>query len=207
MKPGLAKIIEIVRISWYVESPEADLHIAENGCCMKYADTWSPKRVLSLSKSQSPHCGTSDYGCEDTLELYTVVARARLPLMGIHSHVASKPKIRWIPAIISNSGWMDDCQECHGSVEPISMLDALDGDLSYSHIAWCYHHVQHDIRSHGWCDASFAQEEDSIEGRLALCCDVSLAEAFQILHWSDSNDKHASNFRTHPWSFPEVAMV
>jgi len=30
MKPGLAKIIEKVRISGYFESPEADLHIAEN---------------------------------------------------------------------------------------------------------------------------------------------------------------------------------
>jgi len=34
MRPGLAKIIEKVRISWYFESPEADLHIAENACCI-----------------------------------------------------------------------------------------------------------------------------------------------------------------------------
>jgi hypothetical protein len=39
MRPGLAKIIEKVRISWYFESPEADLHIAENACCINYADT------------------------------------------------------------------------------------------------------------------------------------------------------------------------
>jgi len=45
MRPGLAKIIEKVLISRYFESPEADLHIAENACCMKYASSWSPKRV------------------------------------------------------------------------------------------------------------------------------------------------------------------
>jgi hypothetical protein len=45
MRSGLVKIIEKVRISWYFESPETDLHIAENACCIDYADTWSSKRV------------------------------------------------------------------------------------------------------------------------------------------------------------------
>jgi len=45
MKPGLAKIIEKVLISWYFGSPEIDLHIAENAYCIDYADTWSSKRV------------------------------------------------------------------------------------------------------------------------------------------------------------------
>jgi hypothetical protein len=45
MKPGLAKIIEKVRISWYFESSETDLDIAENACCIDYAHTWSLKRV------------------------------------------------------------------------------------------------------------------------------------------------------------------
>jgi len=45
MRPGLAKIIEIVRISGYFESPETDLHIAENAWCIVYTDTWSSKRV------------------------------------------------------------------------------------------------------------------------------------------------------------------
>ena len=39
MKPGLAKIIEKVRISRYFESAETDLHIAENACCIEYANT------------------------------------------------------------------------------------------------------------------------------------------------------------------------
>jgi hypothetical protein len=50
MKPGLAKIIEKVRISWYFESREADIHIAENACGINYTDTWSAKRGHWLSK-------------------------------------------------------------------------------------------------------------------------------------------------------------
>jgi len=68
MGPGLAKIIEKVCISWYFERPETDLHVPENACGIDYADTWSPKRLHWLSKCQSLHCSTADYGCEDTLE-------------------------------------------------------------------------------------------------------------------------------------------
>jgi len=45
MRPGLAKIIEKVRILTYFESADTDDHIAENACCIDYADTWSSKRV------------------------------------------------------------------------------------------------------------------------------------------------------------------
>jgi len=45
VRPGLAKIIEKVRISTYYESAETDLHIAEYACCFDYADTWTSKRV------------------------------------------------------------------------------------------------------------------------------------------------------------------
>jgi len=207
MKPGLAKIIAKVRISWYFGSPEADLHIAENACCINYADTWSPKRVHWLSKWQSPHCPTSYNGCEDTLELYTGFTGANLPLTGIHLRVASKPKIRLISAIIHNSGWTDDCQVCDGSVEVISLLDPLDVEEAYSHIASRHHSVQRHVRSHGWRDASFGHEEASMEGRLDLRCEVSSEEDFQILRWSDTNDRHAPDFRTNPWSIPEVAIL
>jgi len=40
MKPGLTNIIEKVRISRHVESPETDLHMAANPCDVDYADTW-----------------------------------------------------------------------------------------------------------------------------------------------------------------------
>jgi len=45
MRPGLAKIIEKVRISTYFESAETHLHIAENACCIDYTDTWSSEQV------------------------------------------------------------------------------------------------------------------------------------------------------------------
>jgi len=48
MRPGLAKIIEKVRISKYFERPETDLHIAKNACCIDYAETWSTKQVQGL---------------------------------------------------------------------------------------------------------------------------------------------------------------
>jgi len=39
MRPGLAKIIEKVRISRHFESPKTDLYKAENSWCIEYADT------------------------------------------------------------------------------------------------------------------------------------------------------------------------
>jgi len=207
MRPRLAEIIQKVRISWYFESPEADLHIAENACCINNANTWSPERVHWLSQSQSLHCSTSDFGCEDRLGLYIGVARARLSFTGIHTRVASNPKIQRILAVIHNSGWMDDSQVCHGSIEAISVLDPMDVEEANSHIATRYHSIKWHVRSHRWRDASFGQEEDSMERRLVLRCEVSSTEAFQILRQSDSNDGHDLYFRTHPRSFQEVAIV
>jgi hypothetical protein len=45
IRPGLAKIIEKVRISTYYKSAETDLHIVENLCCINYTDTWTSKGV------------------------------------------------------------------------------------------------------------------------------------------------------------------
>jgi len=155
MKPGLAKIIEKVRISWYFGSPEIDHHIAENACSIDYADTWSSKQVHWLSKSQSLHRRTSDYGCEVTVELNIGDTQVRLPITGIHARVAPKSKIQWSPATLHNTRWMDDCQVCHGSIETIPILDPLDVKEVYSHIASHYHSVQWHVWSHGWRYASF----------------------------------------------------
>jgi len=154
MRPGLAKIIEKVRISWYFESPETDLHNAENACCIDYADTWSSKQIHWLWRSRSPHCSTSDYGCKDTLELYRGVTQAGLPIMGIHMWMASKSKIHRIPATVHNSRRMDDCEVCHGSIGAIQILDPLDVEEAYSHIASFYHGVPWHVWLHGWHDAS-----------------------------------------------------
>jgi hypothetical protein len=80
MRPGVAKIIEKVRISTYYESADTDLHIAENACCIDYADTWTSKQVYLLSKHQSPDRSTTHYGYEHTLELDTGIAPVRLPI-------------------------------------------------------------------------------------------------------------------------------
>jgi len=84
MRPGLPKIIEIVCILWYFESPQTDLHKAENSCGIDYADTLSSKRAHWLATIERQHCATSDYRCEDTLELDPGVTWRGLPIMGIH---------------------------------------------------------------------------------------------------------------------------
>jgi len=155
MKPGFAKIIEKVRISSYFEIPENDLHITENACCIDYADIWSSKQLHWLSKSQSPHRGTTDYGCEDTVELNTGVAHVRLPIEGIHTQVAAKSKIHWLPATFHNWRWVDHREVCHGSIEAISILDPVNVKEAYSHIPSRYHGVQWHFGSYGQCDASF----------------------------------------------------
>ena len=45
------------------------------------------------------------------------------------------------------------------------------------------------------------------EGRLVLSGEVSSTEDVKILSLIDSNDGHASDIRTQPRSFPEVAIV
>jgi len=110
MKPGLAKIIEKVRISCYFESPGIDLHIAENADGIDYADTWLLKRVHWLSKHPSLHCRTTDHECEDMLGLNTGVAPACLPITWDHTQVARKSKIHWFPATFHDSTWVDHCE-------------------------------------------------------------------------------------------------
>ena len=112
MEPGLAKIIEKVHISWYFESPEIDLHLAENTCCIDYTDTWSSKRVHWLLKSQSSHHGTIDYNCDNTLDRNSGVASVRLPIMGIDTPVTPKSIIQWLLSTFHNSRWMDHCGVC-----------------------------------------------------------------------------------------------
>jgi len=207
MEPGLAEIIEKVRISRYFESAETDRHIAENPCCIDYANTWSPKRVHWWSKSQRPYRGDSNYECQDPLEHQHVVAQARIPITRIHTRVAHEPRIQRLPAILYNSWWMDHCAVCYGSVEPIPILDPVDVEEAYSHIASHYHSVQWYVQYHGWCDASFGKENNSMEGRRVLPHEVSLTEAVRMLRGSNSIDRNVSCFCTYGRSFQAVAIV
>jgi len=207
MRPGLAKIIEKVCISRNYESPETDLHIAENACCSDYTNTWSSKRVHWLSKSQGPHRSATNYGCENTLELDTGVPQACLPIMRIDAGGAYKPNIQRFPATLHHTGWVDHCQIWHGSSTAIPVLDPVDVETAYCYSPSRHQCLQSHVRSHGWPVASFGQEEDRMEGRLILGGQVCAAEAVQILYGSDSNDWYGSHFGASPWSFPEVAIV
>jgi hypothetical protein len=76
---------------------------------------------------------------------------------------------------------MDDSDVCHGRIVAISILDPLDVQEAYSHIASHYHSVKRHVRSHEWGDAIIGQEEYSIEEKLVFCCEVSSTDAFQML--------------------------
>jgi hypothetical protein len=60
-------------------------------------------------------------------------------------------------------------------------MDPVDVEEAYSHITSCYHSVQGYVRLHSWRDVSFSSEENSLERRLVLHCEVSSTEAVQIL--------------------------
>jgi len=109
MRPGLAKIIEKVRILRYFESPETDLQIAGNACWIDYADTWLLKWVHWLSKGESRDHGTTYYRCEDTLELDTRVTWASLPITRINLRAAAKSKIQQLLVSLHNTEWTDHC--------------------------------------------------------------------------------------------------
>jgi len=109
MRPGLAKIIEKVRISRYSENPETDSHIEVNTYCIDYTDTWLSKRVHWLSKCYSVNRSTTCYGCEDTVEFVIGVTWASLPITRIHPLVAQESEIQWLPATLRNTGLMDHC--------------------------------------------------------------------------------------------------
>jgi len=207
MRPGLAKIIEKVHTSRYFESSETDLHIAPNACSIDYADTWLPKRVHWLSKSQSPHYSSLDDGCEDTFELNTGVARSHLLFTEIHTPVAPRSRTQWLPATFRNSRWMDHCKVCQGTIEDISILDPVAMEEAYSPIAPRHRGIKWHVRSHGWRDASFGWQEDTMEGRLVLRCEVDQTEVVQLLCWSNSINGHASQFCKYTRSFPEVVII
>jgi len=91
--PGLAKIIEKVRISRHFERPETHHQIAENAWCIDYADTWSSKQVHWMLKRQSTYPSTTYYGCENLVEYDTRDAWVGLPIIRIHPPVAQESKI------------------------------------------------------------------------------------------------------------------
>jgi len=207
MRPGLAKIIENVSILRYFEKTETDHHIAENACCIDYADPWSSKRVRWLSKGHSTKWRTTYYGCENMVEFDTGVAGASLPIMRIHGRVAQDSSIQQLQATIHNTGWMDHRQVSHGSFKAILILDPVAFKMAYSYSASCHRCLQWHVWSYGLRYASFGQAEDTMVGRLILCQKGWTTEAVQILSWSHFSDRFASHFGIYRWSFLEVAII
>ena len=154
IRPGEAKILEKVCISRYYESLETDLNIAENACCIDYTDTRLSRRVYWLSTGHTPHWGTPYYGCEDTLGFDIGFAWASLLILRIHPWVAPESKIQWFLVTLHNTGWLDHCQVQHGRFAGVPILDPVEVQEEYGHIASCYEYLQWHVQSYGWHYAS-----------------------------------------------------
>jgi len=135
MRPGLAKIIEKVRISRYFENHENDSHIAANACCNDHTDTWSWKRVHWRSKSKCANHSTTCHVCEDTVEFDIAVAWASLLSSRLHLWEAQESKLQSSPASLHNTGWKDHHSVCHARSEAIPVLDPVDVETAYSFTA------------------------------------------------------------------------
>jgi len=155
MRPGLVKIIEKVNISRYFESPQTDLHIEGNACCVDSGDTWLLKWVYCLSKSNVRIAVLPIMDLKRWWNSTLVLLERAYRITRIHPQVALKSNIQWLPASLHCTGWMDHCQVCHGCCEAIPILDAVDFEEAYSHIAIRYHSVQWYVRSPEWHFASF----------------------------------------------------
>jgi len=155
VRPGLAKIIKKVHISWYFGSPETDSHMAANAHCIDYADTWSLKWVHWLSNTKRSNRSNNWYRCEDTAEFDTWVTSVSQPMTRIDPRVAQESGIQWILASLHNSGWMDHRCVWYGSSKTIAVLDPVDVKTAYGWSTSRYHCLQWYVRSYGWCYVSF----------------------------------------------------
>ena len=55
--------------------------------------------------------------------------------MRIHLPASPDSKIQWLLATLYNAGWMDHCQVHHEGFESIPILDPVDVEEAYGHIA------------------------------------------------------------------------
>jgi len=148
MRPGLAKIIGKVHISRHFESPETDLHIAEDAWWIDYAESWWSRRVHWLSKSQSTKRSSTYYGYGHIGEFNIRVASASIPITRIHLHGAQKSKIQWLPATHHNTGSMDHREVSDGCFMAIPILDSVDVQKAYRHSTSCHHWLEWHVPSY-----------------------------------------------------------
>jgi len=207
MRSGLAMRIEKVCISRNFESPDIDLHIAANACCINYTHTWLSKGVHWLSKNQGTNSTTAYCAWENMVEFDTGVAWGSLPVTRIHLGVATESKTQWLLAIGPNTGWMDYHPASHGSVKAIPILDPLNIKIPFSGSASRYHYIQLHFRLYGWLYVTFSSEEYSMDRRLILRHEVCSTEDDQVLCSSYSNNRSSSHFSTQLRFFPHVVIV
>jgi len=207
LRPGLAKIFEKVCILRNFESPETDLYVAANACCIDYADTRSSKQVHWLSESFSTNSSSIHLGFEETVECTSAVAWASLPITRIHPQVVSDSNIDYTPATLHHTRWMDHCQVHHGWFEAILIPDPVDIDKANGYSVVCYHSVQWHVWSYRWQYARFMSDKDTMQVRHTLLPELCMTEAVQLWHWSYSCNRYAVHVSKHPWSVPEVATV
>jgi len=207
MRAGLAKIVEKIHISRYFKSPETDIHILENVCCIESSDTRLSKRVHWHSTSQSTNRSTTYYGCENMVEFDGAESWVSLLITRIHLRLPEDSTFQWWPATRHNTGWMKHRQVRHGTFEAIPLLEPQDVEEVNGSSASRHDCLQWNVPSSGWRYVIFSYEDDSIEGRLILCCEVCATDVLRILCWSDSNAGHASHFNMYPRSFPQEVIV
>jgi len=88
MRPGVSKVILKVQISRYFDSPETDLEMAANACCVDVSDTWSSKLVHWAWTTTSQKCTTTYDRCEHIPEFHCGVTLTNLPIVTFHPKVA-----------------------------------------------------------------------------------------------------------------------
>jgi len=131
IRSGLAMIIKKVYTSNHSETLETDLNVAWTASCIDYTDTWSLKRVHSLSNRQSTTCGTTNCGCEDTVEFNSAVGWASQPIMRIPLQVAQETRIQRLLATLYITERIDCCQLHHGTSKAMLLLDLVDAEEVY----------------------------------------------------------------------------
>jgi len=154
--PGLAKVVEKLRIWEHFETPHTDLQIAEKACCIDYSDTWLSKRVHWLSKCQSTNRSATYYGYKHVVKFDTGVAWASLLITRIHPRVGHQSKIQKSLSTLYNTSWMHHHQVRNGCFEPIVLLDPVDVEEAYSNSTSHYHGLQWHDQLYGCRFASLA---------------------------------------------------
>jgi len=146
IRPGLATILEKVRISRYFESPVSDLHIAANECCSDYTDTASSKQVHWLSKANVrlavlPVMHVKRWW-NSTLELHEKSYR----LWEFTRQCFRHANFSKLLATAHNAAWMEHRQVCHGGVKSFPIQDPVDVQTAYGYSASRYHCLQYYVQ-------------------------------------------------------------